>query len=130
MKVINKRVMMNTDAGFACSPFGVTACDSEVAIEDDGKIIYIHGQWCDAADDDIRIELTDESIYDYELKLNNAKGDELDELIAARDAIADKDISEWLGADAEDRYAEYIFAAQQMVLARLAEEGIELEEEG
>ena len=49
--------MYHEDTGMACGPVSMTTIDAEIVVEkDDGKKIYLHGQWVDQAGDEDRAD--------------------------------------------------------------------------
>ena len=117
MKELSRRVMINTDGG----ALGMTACDSEIVVDDDGKTVYIHAEWVDAAPEQFDIDVTDESIYDLAEQLNgmSVSDSAYTDLVIRMMTIRGKDISGLIGGNPYERYAEYIDTAQQLIIAKL-----------
>ncbi len=90
MVEINRRSMYFTDEGIACGPVSTTAIDAEITVEDNGRRVYLHAQWVDAAPDDFCFEANTESMYDAYERLNELHDDdeEFDKALEERDRIA------------------------------------------
>ncbi|MDD6034396.1 MAG: hypothetical protein PUC47_13135 [Oscillospiraceae bacterium] len=125
---LSRRLMANTDEGMACGPGGLEAADAEIVVCDEGREIFLHGQWVSECADEILLEATLESVYDIYEQMNRRSGEECPELLAERDRIcaaakADPFLS---GMDAAERYAKQLAQIREMLLAKAEEMGYEL----
>ena len=118
MKEISRRSMYNAEVGMACGPIGITSIDAEIAVEDNGETIYLHGQWVDLVGDEILYEATKESIY-YVYEKINKSGDDYDEHLAERDRIEADRIRDI------DCYEPYFKEIKQMILDEMEAHGID-----
>lgn len=118
MKEIERRINYFTEEGIACGPVSIVVVDAEIVVEDSGSKVYLHGQWVDAASEEILFEATKESVYDVYMKLNGADEDCFDELIKERDRIDAEKIID------DSRYGAYYEELKEMIFNKLEEEGL------
>lgn len=126
-KEISRRIMVNQDeGGMACGPVtGVTACDAEIVIDDNGKTVYLHAQWVDECDDEILLEATYTSVYDVYDKLNKCDWKDrktVDALLTERDRIVAD------GIEDDTKYQDIYDELKKMVDDKLHECGLIYEE--
>lgn len=114
MKELSRRLEYHEEDGFACGPFGLTVIDAEIVIDDNGDTVYLHGQWVDAAGDEILFEATTESIYDAYIRMNNAKNDEeMDSACEERDRISEYQIEN------DEKYQAYYDDLKTMIIEEM-----------
>ena len=117
-KEISRRSMYYEEEGSTCGPVSVTSIDTEIVVEENGQLVYLHAQWVDAAGDEIVFEATAESVYDIYEKLN-ANADNFDALITERDRIEVTRIKE------DERFDAYYAEMKEMIIAEMEAHGIE-----
>lgn len=124
---VTRRAMSNEDEGMACGPIGIMAADAEIVVNDEGKTIYLHGQWISECYDEYLLEATLESVYDVYEKMNNFSDDEFSSLLEERDRICDsaKEDVFLSSIDVEERYAEQFAQIKEMLLEKAEEMGYE-----
>lgn len=121
----SRRSMYHEDDGIACGPCGVTAVDAEIVVDDGNITVFLHGQWVDAAGDEVFFEATKESTYDVYARINNNEGD-FEENLAVRDRISEEGLGDWFpGCDIKERYAEQYAEIVEMIKAELVRHGHE-----
>lgn len=126
MKEINRRIKFSDETGMACGPMGIIGCDAEIQVDDDGKTVYIHGQWCSEADD-LFFEATTESVYDVLMRMhdNIDNNDVLfDQLIPEKERIQ----KECTISDSR-KYLHYLAELEKMIWQEVADRGYDNEEE-
>jgi len=103
IREINRRSMSNKDEGMACGPVKNTVIDTEIVVDDNGKNVYLHGQWIDETAIDIMIEATQESVYDVYERIHAGEDGEsmMKEIERIRESIIDENV-------VNDRYSENI----------------------
>lgn len=115
MKEINKRSLFCED------PFGGVAVMAEIAVDDDGKAVYVYGEWTDEGGE-LWMTATEESIFDINERIA-ACGDDvatLDALCEKRDRLAGSQ-----PADAVTAYCkQYQGTIRQMLRDELRAHGI------
>ena len=72
---ITRRSMSSTEDGIACGPCSLFSADAEIAAEYRGQPVYFHGQWVDAASEDLLLEATSESLCDIIVRLESDGAD-------------------------------------------------------
>lgn len=121
MYEVSRRSMYHEDEGIACGPASITAIDAEIVVDVDGQRIYLHGQWVDAAGDDILFEANTESVYDAYEKFYNAADDDDDEqkALAECDRIGQGRIKD------DPCYKSYYAELKQMIIDEMEAHDIE-----
>ena len=95
MKEISRRSMYHLDEGIACGPVSISSIDAEIAVEKDGKTIYLHAQWVDAAGDEIYYQATGESVYEcYKNIFENEDEDREEDLIEAKEKAEETELED------------------------------------
>lgn len=122
MKELSRRMMTISEEGTTCGPFGVDAVDAEIVVEDNGTVVYLHGQWVSECPDDIYFEATLKSIYDYYVKLNECDDETFNVLADEMNEVSEqsKDDPFFDDIDPDERYAEQFEEIRTMLL-----EGVE-----
>lgn len=106
-KELNRRSMYYYGEGnYAVS---LSAIDAEIVVEDKGQPIYLHAQWVDAVGE-ITYEASTDSLYDYEVRLNDDEED-IEKLAEERDRVAEE-----TKVDFEKYRDEYEEELKQMIL--------------
>lgn len=120
IKEVRRRVMCTTDEGIACGPVSSTAIEGEIVIDDEGKEVYLHGQWVLEAHESILVEATNESVYDIYERMD-INSDEFDAMIKEIEEIRKTTIDE---NTARNRYGAYIDALAEMIIEKIKDEGL------
>ncbi len=88
IREISRRVQMTEDEGIACGPASTVSLEAEIVIDDNGKKVYLHGQWVDAAPEDTLYEAHTVSMFDMYIRMTHAEDDEeLEALCNERDRL-------------------------------------------
>lgn len=122
IKEISRRVICNTEIeGSEYNPCGILAVDGEIQLEDNGQVVFLHGQWIGECDNVISIEATKESVYEIYVKFEEWDADE-EQLLAERDRIMAEAYDE---EEARSRYGEFYKSMDEMIIDKLREQNIE-----
>lgn len=122
IKEISRRAAFHTDE---CGISGIDSVDAEIVVENEGKRVFLHAQWVSEAADDIIFETTYESAYDIYEKMFDPAVD-VQALCDERDRVVAAGMTE---EESAAKYPEQHEALIEMVKAKLAENGIEIEED-
>lgn len=131
LKEISRRMMTSKSEGIACGPCGIEAVDAEIVVDDNGRMVYLHGQWITECSPELFFNATNQSVYEYYKKLKSCEESEFEELITERDKITDdaKNDPFLSSIDIMDRYKVQIAALREMLMTGIKELGYELDED-
>ncbi len=122
VKEVSRRSMYYEDRGMACGPVRLMTIDAEIVLDDNGKTVYLHGQWVNLAGDEIYHAAYSESAYDVYARLNKSDNDGDDSL----DVDEDADVTKIEEAKIEDdsRYESFYKEMEKMIHNEMKEHGI------
>ena len=119
IEAVSRRVRFSEDTGMSCGAFDESAVDAELVLEDQGRRVFLCGQWTDQMPDRIRMEAVPESLYEISEQMDS-RGSDWGDLAARRERILKSRIDDPAAAE---RYAPYFEELRRMIVSELEAHG-------